>query len=84
MRTPEQALCDPALLAEGSVIEVDDPELGRLRQVGAPYRMHDRPIHVRWPAPEPGDESFRVSLRRHPRTPRRLLLLRLVGRLGLE
>ncbi|MDB5583591.1 MAG: carnitine dehydratase [Bradyrhizobium sp.] len=54
VRTPEQALCDPALIAEGSVIEVPDPEFGVLRQAGAVYRLHDRPIEVRWPAPARG------------------------------
>lgn len=60
VRTPEDALCDPALIAEGSVIEVQDPELGVLRQVGAAYRLHDRPIEVRWPAPEPGAHTSEV------------------------
>ena len=60
MRTPEQALCDPILFAEGSVTEVVDPELGPLRQVGAPYRLHDRPISIRWPAPEPGAHTDEV------------------------
>jgi len=61
VRTPEQALCDPALLAEGSVIEVDDLELGRLRQIGAPYRLGDRPIDVRWAAPERGAHTKAVK-----------------------
>lgn len=60
VRTPEQALCDPILFAEGSVTEVVDPELGPLRQLGAPYRMHDRPIEVRGPAPEPGAHTDEI------------------------
>jgi crotonobetainyl-CoA:carnitine CoA-transferase CaiB-like acyl-CoA transferase len=60
VRTPEQALCDPALIAEGSVVEVDDPELGVLRQAGAVYRLHNRPIAVRWAAPKRGAHSMEV------------------------
>jgi crotonobetainyl-CoA:carnitine CoA-transferase CaiB-like acyl-CoA transferase len=63
IRTPEQALCDAALLAEGSVTEVEDPELGPLRQVGAAYRLHERPIHVRWPAPLRGAHTAEVKAR---------------------
>jgi crotonobetainyl-CoA:carnitine CoA-transferase CaiB-like acyl-CoA transferase len=40
VRTPEEALCDPALLAEGAVAEIEDPELGTLRQAGILYRLH--------------------------------------------
>jgi len=34
VRSPEEALLDPHLLADGCVTEVDDPEVGRVRQVG--------------------------------------------------
>ncbi|OBB17666.1 hypothetical protein A5761_09940 [Mycolicibacterium setense] len=34
VRTPEEALADPALLADGSIIEVVDPTLGAVRQAG--------------------------------------------------
>ena len=35
VRPPEEALCDPLFLADGCVVEIDDPELGRVRQVEA-------------------------------------------------
>jgi len=57
VRTPEQALCDPALIADGAVIEVEDQELGVLRQAGSLYRLHDNPIHVRWAAPRRGEHT---------------------------
>jgi len=60
VRTPEEALCDPALLAEGSVVEVDDPELGPLRQAGILYRLHARPAAVRGPAPRRGEHTEEV------------------------
>jgi crotonobetainyl-CoA:carnitine CoA-transferase CaiB-like acyl-CoA transferase len=34
VRSPEEALLDPLLVADGCVVEVQDPELGPLRQVG--------------------------------------------------
>ena len=40
LRSPEEALHDPAFLADGCVIEVDDPELGAVRQVGRVYDLH--------------------------------------------
>ena len=43
LRSPEEALHDPLLLADGCVIEVDDPELGRVRQVGRVYELHACP-----------------------------------------
>lgn len=74
VRTPEQALSDPALLAEGSVIELEDPEIGVLRQAGAVYRLHNRPIAVRWAAPRRGAHTAEVkarasSLKSHAKSP---------------
>ncbi|MEZ4218015.1 MAG: CoA transferase [Myxococcota bacterium] len=71
VRTPEQALCDPALLAEGSVVEVPDRELGPLRQVGAAYRLGAHPIRVRAGAPVPGAHTEEVrALASAPPPPR--------------
>ena len=49
LRSPEEALHDPALLADGCVIEVDDPELGPVRQVGRVYELHGVPDRRRPP-----------------------------------
>jgi crotonobetainyl-CoA:carnitine CoA-transferase CaiB-like acyl-CoA transferase len=43
LRAPEEALHDDAFLADGCVIEVDDPELGGVRQVGRVYELHACP-----------------------------------------
>ncbi len=73
VRTPEEALCDPALLAEDAVVEVDDPELGPLRQAGILYRLHERPTSVRGPAPRRGEHTEEVraeaAARRERATP---------------
>ncbi len=39
VRSPEEALDDPLLLADGCVTEVDDRTLGPVRQVGQVYRL---------------------------------------------
>ena len=74
VRTPEQALCDPALLAEGAVAVVDDPELGRLHQAGILYRLHDSEPEIRGPAALVGEHTEAVraeaaSLRAQSATP---------------
>ena len=43
IRSPEEALADPLLVADGCVTELDDPELGRVRAVGITYRLADSP-----------------------------------------
>ena len=39
VRTPEEALADPLFLKDGCVTEINDPDLGPIRQVGVVYRM---------------------------------------------
>ncbi|MDB5987704.1 MAG: CoA transferase [Nevskia sp.] len=39
VRSVEASLADPAFLADGCVVEVNDPELGTIRQVGHAYNM---------------------------------------------
>ena len=61
IRTPEEALCDQALIDEGVVVDVDDPELGRLRHVGLVYRLHETPGRVQGAAPRKGQHSDSVK-----------------------
>jgi crotonobetainyl-CoA:carnitine CoA-transferase CaiB-like acyl-CoA transferase len=60
VRSPEQALLDPALLADGCVVEVDDPELGPIRHLGVPYQLLATPGRVRGPAPALGADTDTV------------------------
>jgi len=60
VRTPEEALLDPALIAEGAVAVVEDPELGPLHQAGHIYRLHDTRPEIRGPAPQPGEHTAAV------------------------
>src|SRR5205814_2610512 len=39
VRSPEEALADELMLADGGVVELDDPELGPVRQVGRVYGL---------------------------------------------
>ena len=61
VRSPEEALCDPLLLAEGSVVELTEPELGTVRQAGSLFRLHARPVTINRPAPRPGQHTDEVK-----------------------
>ena len=64
VRTPEEALADPALLAEGAVIDLEHPDHGRLRQVGVLYGMSATPGAVQGPVPRVGahNDEIRAEL----------------------
>src|SRR5262249_28237941 len=61
IRPPEEAMVDPSFLADGCVTEVDDPDLGPLRQVGQVYRLSAAPAPPTRPAARFGE---------HPDAPR--------------
>jgi len=60
VRSIEEALTDPAFLADGCVVEVNDPEHGPIRQVGITYRMERSRGHVRGAAPRAGEHTADV------------------------
>ena len=55
VRTVEEALTDPLLIADGSVTEIDG-----IRQAGILFRLHDRPTAPRGPAPKRGQHTEEV------------------------
>jgi crotonobetainyl-CoA:carnitine CoA-transferase CaiB-like acyl-CoA transferase len=57
VRTPEEALADPALMAEGAVIDLEHPDHGRLRQVGILYGMSASPGAVQGSVPTVGQHN---------------------------
>jgi len=61
VRSPEEALADPLFLADGCVTEIDDPELGPIRQVGVAYRLEKNPIAITRPAPRMGEHTAEVK-----------------------
>ncbi len=47
IRSPAEALCDPLFVADGCVVEVDDPERGPIRHVGQLFDFSVTPGAVR-------------------------------------
>ncbi|HEY3697855.1 MAG TPA: CoA transferase, partial [Spongiibacteraceae bacterium] len=60
VRSPEAALNDPAFLEEGCTVELDDPELGRIRALGVVIELDKTPAAVKGPAPLPGQHSDEI------------------------
>jgi crotonobetainyl-CoA:carnitine CoA-transferase CaiB-like acyl-CoA transferase len=60
VRSPEEAFSDAALLKQGCVVEVDDPELGPIRHAGVLLEFSETPGAVRGPAPRPGQHTAEV------------------------
>ncbi len=61
VRTPEEALADPLFLKDGCVTELNDPELGPIRQVGVVYRMSANGHAVGKPAARVGEHTAQVK-----------------------
>jgi crotonobetainyl-CoA:carnitine CoA-transferase CaiB-like acyl-CoA transferase len=61
VRSPEESLADPLLLADGCVIEVQDPELGAIRQVGSVIRLANNPARIGAPPAKPGAHTAQVK-----------------------
>ncbi|MEZ4332666.1 MAG: CoA transferase [Myxococcota bacterium] len=57
VRSPEEALVDPLLIADGVVTELDDPELGPIRGAGILYKLERSPGRIRGPAPTKGQHT---------------------------
>jgi len=57
IRTPEEALTDDNCLADGSVAEINDPELGALRMAGVLYKLSEHPTAPKGPAPSRGQHT---------------------------
>ena len=59
-RSPETALADPLLLADGCVRELEDPDLGTVRQVGVVIDLEKTPSKPGGPAPGIGQHTAEV------------------------
>ncbi|HEX4531940.1 MAG TPA: CoA transferase [Acidimicrobiia bacterium] len=60
VRTPEEALTDPALEAEGAVADVPHPDHGTLRQMGILYGLSETPGAIGRPVPRVGEHTDEV------------------------
>jgi crotonobetainyl-CoA:carnitine CoA-transferase CaiB-like acyl-CoA transferase len=56
----EEALTDPQTLARSMVVEVEHPQAGHLRQLGAPVKFSDSPPRFGGPAPGLGAHTAEV------------------------
>ncbi|MBV8949484.1 MAG: CoA transferase [Actinobacteria bacterium] len=61
VRSPAEALADESFLADGCVVEVDDPELGPIRHVGPVLEFSATPGAVAGPAPRAGAHTAEVT-----------------------
>ncbi|HMG39986.1 MAG TPA: CoA transferase [Acidimicrobiales bacterium] len=60
VRSPAEALADESFLADGCVVEVDDPDVGPIRHAGTLLEFSTTPGAVRGPAPRPGQHTDEV------------------------
>ena len=60
VRSPEDALLDPALLEDGCVTEVDDPDVGPIRVVGRSFELSACPSSPRRTIARPGEHTAAV------------------------
>lgn len=61
VQSPAQALEDPDFLADGSVIEIPDPELGGIRQLGLGYELSACPAGPPSPPRPAGADTAEVK-----------------------
>jgi crotonobetainyl-CoA:carnitine CoA-transferase CaiB-like acyl-CoA transferase len=73
VRSPGEALNDEAFLADGCVIEVDDPDVGSIRVAGPALEFSTTPGAVTGPAPRVGTHTDEVvaTLMSEPASTRR-------------
>ena len=61
--TSEEALDHPQIVHNGHVLEMDDPRVGKMRQIGPMVIMKGTPGGPKGPAPEPGQHTTEVLAR---------------------
>jgi crotonobetainyl-CoA:carnitine CoA-transferase CaiB-like acyl-CoA transferase len=60
VRSPAEALSDPSFMADGCVVQIDDPEVGRIRHAGVLLDFSATPGKVTEPAPRSGADTEAV------------------------
>ena len=58
--TVEEFLDDPQVLANGMVVAVEEPHLGKVREMGVPVRLSRTPGEVKGPSPALGQHTDEV------------------------
>lgn len=62
VRSPEEGLNDPLLLADGCVAEIRDPDLGQTRQVGVLFNLEKHSNGVKQGIAKPGEHNAQTRL----------------------
>lgn len=60
MQTTQEALDHEQFRANGHVVEIDDPRVGRMEQLGPFAKMSETPARIARPAPLPGEHTREV------------------------
>lgn len=60
IQTTKDALRHPQVMATGLTVELDDPRVGPMLQLGPLAKLPNAPAEVRRPAPEPGEHTAEV------------------------
>lgn len=60
IRSPAEALADERFLADGCVVEMEDPDVGRIRHVGSLLDFSATPGAITGPAPRSGQHTSEV------------------------
>lgn len=57
IQTTHEALSHPQVAASGDIIELDDPRVGTMVQIGPLAKIIGAPAEIRGPAPDPGQHT---------------------------
>jgi crotonobetainyl-CoA:carnitine CoA-transferase CaiB-like acyl-CoA transferase len=60
MQTTQEAIRHEQFVANGHLIELEDPRVGRMTQVGPFAKLHETPAEITGPAPLPGQHTAEV------------------------
>jgi formyl-CoA transferase len=60
--TMEEVFSDPHIIHRGLVREIDDPKLGKIKQVPFPVKFSETPAEVKSPPPQMGEHTEEVLL----------------------
>ena len=60
MQTTQEALVHEQFLANGYLVNIDDPRVGLTRQIGPFAKMSETPARIGRPAPRPGEHTAEI------------------------
>jgi crotonobetainyl-CoA:carnitine CoA-transferase CaiB-like acyl-CoA transferase len=63
MQTTQEALGHEQFIANGHVVDIEDPRVGAMKQLGPFAKMSETPAHIDRPAPFPGQHTEEIFAR---------------------